>query len=64
MTTALPTLHQELGAGVEALSWTVNAYALAFAASILTGSTLGDRSDGDACARRLAVFTVASALAR
>ena len=63
VTTALPTLHQELGAGVEGLSWTVNAYALAFAASILTGSTLGDRYGR----RRmfiagLAVFTVASAL--
>lgn len=63
VTTALPTLHQELGAGVEGLSWTINAYALAFAASILTGSTLGDRYGR----RRmfiagLAVFTIASAL--
>jgi MFS family permease len=63
VTTALPTLHQELGTGVEGLSWTVNAYALAFAASILTGSTLGDRYGR----RRmfiagLAVFTGASAL--
>ena len=63
VTTALPTLHQELGAGVEGLSWTVNAYALAFAASILTGSTLGDRYGR----RRmfiagLAMFTMASAL--
>ena len=63
VTTALPTLHQELGAGVEGLSWTVNAYALAFAASILVGSTLGDRYGR----RRmfiagLAVFTMASAL--
>jgi MFS family permease len=62
VTTALPTLHQELGAGIEGLSWTVNAYALAFAASILTGSTLGDRYGR----RRmfiagLAVFTIASA---
>jgi EmrB/QacA subfamily drug resistance transporter len=62
VTTALPTLHQELGAGIEGLSWTVNAYALAFAASILTGSTLGDRHGR----RRmfiagLAVFTIASA---
>jgi MFS family permease len=62
VTTALPTLHQELGAGVEGLSWTVNAYALTFAASILPGSTLGDRYGR----RRmfiagLAVFTIASA---
>ncbi|HEX4812121.1 MAG TPA: DHA2 family efflux MFS transporter permease subunit [Nonomuraea sp.] len=41
--TALPTLHQQYGSGVEQLSWTVNAYQLAFAASILTGSSLGDR---------------------
>lgn len=63
VTTALPTLHQEFGAGVEGLSWTVNAYELAFAASILTGSTLGDRFGR----RRLyvvglVVFTIASAL--
>jgi EmrB/QacA subfamily drug resistance transporter len=63
VTTALPTLHEALGAGVEGLSWTVNAYALAFAVSILTGSTLGDRYGR----RRmfiagLAVFTIASAL--
>ena len=43
VTTALPTLHQEFGAGVEGLSWTVNAYELTFAASILRGATLGDR---------------------
>jgi len=63
VTTALPTLHQEFGTGVEGLSWTVNAYELAFAASILTGSTLGDRFGR----RRmfvigLGVFTGASAL--
>jgi EmrB/QacA subfamily drug resistance transporter len=61
--TALPTLHQEFGTGIEGLSWTVNAYQLAFAASILTGSTLGDRFGR----RRvfvigISVFTVASAL--
>ena len=61
--TALPTLHQEFGAGVEGLSWTVNAYELAFAASILTGATLGDRSGR----RRVFVigigmFTIGSAL--
>jgi EmrB/QacA subfamily drug resistance transporter len=41
--TALPTLHEEYGGGVDVLSWTVNAYQLAFAATILTGATLGDR---------------------
>ena len=63
VTTALPTLHQELGASVEELGWTINAYGLAFAASILTGSTLGDRFGR----RRvfmvgIAVFTIASVL--
>jgi EmrB/QacA subfamily drug resistance transporter len=43
VTTALPTLHERYGGGIEALGWTVNAYQLAFAASILTGSALGDR---------------------
>lgn len=63
VTTALPTLHQEFGASIEDLSWTVNAYEIAFAASILTGSTLGDRFG-----RRMmfivgiAVFTLSSAL--
>ncbi|HEU4425605.1 MAG TPA: MFS transporter, partial [Pilimelia sp.] len=61
--TALPTLHQEYGGGVEVLGWTVDAYQLAFAASILTGATLGDRFG-----RRqmfvcgVLVFTAASAL--
>jgi EmrB/QacA subfamily drug resistance transporter len=63
VTTALPTLHQEFGADVADLSWTINAYALAFAASILTGSTVGDRFGR----RRvfvigLGLFTIASAL--
>src|SRR6266540_60766 len=61
--TALPTLHQEYGGGVEVLGWTVNAYQLAFAALILTGSTLGDRFGR----RRMfivgvVVFTAASVL--
>ncbi len=63
VTTALPTLHEEFGASVSGLGWTINAYALAFAASILTGSTVGDRFGR----RRvfvigLLVFTMASAL--
>ncbi|WP_281394612.1 DHA2 family efflux MFS transporter permease subunit [Nonomuraea muscovyensis] len=43
VTTALPTLHEQLGAGVAGLGWTVNAYELGFAAFILTGAALGDR---------------------
>ncbi|MFF0767395.1 DHA2 family efflux MFS transporter permease subunit [Nonomuraea wenchangensis] len=43
VTTALPTLHEELAAGVAGLGWTVSAYELGFAAFILTGAALGDR---------------------
>lgn len=62
VTTALPTLHQEFGADVTGLGWTINAYALAVAAAILTGSAAGDRFGR----RRvfvigLVVFTAASA---
>ncbi len=61
--TALPTLHLELGAGVEGLSWTVNAYELAFAASILTGATLGDRfGRRRVFVAGISLFTIASAL--
>ena len=61
--TALPTLHEEFGAGIEGLSWTVNAYELAFAASILTGATLGDRfGRRRVFVAGISVFTIASAL--
>src|ERR687893_700932 len=64
VTTALPSIRQDLGASIEALEWTVNAYTLAFAVLLLTGAALGDR-----LGRRrmfgvgLAVFTAASAAA-
>jgi EmrB/QacA subfamily drug resistance transporter len=62
VTTALATIREDLGASVEALEWTVNAYNLTFAVLLLTGAALGDRFGR----RRvfvvgLAVFTVASA---
>jgi EmrB/QacA subfamily drug resistance transporter len=41
--TALTTIHRDLGASVETLQWTVNAYTLAFAAGITTAAALGDR---------------------
>lgn len=61
---ALPTIHRDLGASIESLEWTVNAYVLAYAVLLLTGAALGDRFGR----RRmflvgLAVFTGASALA-
>ena len=43
VTTALSTIRQDLGASIEALEWTVNAYNLSFAVLLLTGAALGDR---------------------
>ena len=62
VTTALPAIGHDLKLGVSALEWTVNAYALTYAAGIVTAAALGDR-----LGRRrvfvagLALFTVASA---
>ncbi|MGI8824887.1 MAG: MFS transporter [Chloroflexota bacterium] len=41
--TALPAIRKALGATVGDLEWTVNAYTLAFAVLMMTGSALGDR---------------------
>jgi EmrB/QacA subfamily drug resistance transporter len=62
VTTALPVLRTALHGSLADLEWTVNAYNLAFACSLLTGAALGDRFGR----RRvfcvgLGVFTVASA---
>ena len=64
VTTALPCIRADLGASLEALEWTVNAYTLAFAVLLLTGAALGDRFGR----RRmfvigLGIFTAASAAA-
>ena len=40
---ALPSIHRDLGASIQALEWTVNAYVLAYAVLLLTGAALGDR---------------------
>src|SRR5262245_42804031 len=61
--TALSAIRADLGASIEALEWTVNAYNLTFAVLLLTGAALGDRFGR----RRLftaglGVFTVASAV--
>ncbi|HEY2595913.1 MAG TPA: DHA2 family efflux MFS transporter permease subunit, partial [Chloroflexota bacterium] len=60
--TALTTIRQDLGASMETLEWTVNAYNLSFAVLLLTGAALGDRFGR----RRmflvgLTIFTAASA---
>ncbi|MDF1489652.1 MFS transporter [Tessaracoccus caeni] len=63
VTTVLPNIRHDFGTGIDNLSWVVNAYALAFAVSILAGSMLGDRFGR----RRMltvgvALFALASAL--
>ena len=40
---ALPSIHRDLGASIQALEWIVNAYVLAYAVLLLTGAALGDR---------------------
>jgi MFS transporter, DHA2 family, methylenomycin A resistance protein len=40
---ALPAMGRELGAGVAGLQWVVDAYAVAFAAFMLSAGALGDR---------------------
>src|SRR5262245_63322304 len=64
VTNALPVIRVKLGAGLEGLEWTVNAYTLSFAVFLLTGAALGDRFGR----RRLftiglTIFTLASAAA-
>lgn len=63
VTTALPSISRDLGAGTSTLEWTVNAYSLATAALTITTATLGDKFG-----RRLVffaglmLFTVSSAV--
>jgi EmrB/QacA subfamily drug resistance transporter len=64
VSTALPVIRVDLGASLEELEWTVNAYTLTFAVLLLTGAALGDRFGR----RRmfvigLGLFTAASAAA-
>jgi EmrB/QacA subfamily drug resistance transporter len=40
---ALPSIRVDLGASIQTLEWTVNAYILAYAVLLLTGAALGDR---------------------
>jgi MFS family permease len=46
VTAALPTIHANLGAATSALSWTVVAYALGFAAVVLAASRSATASGG------------------
>ena len=62
VTTALNTMRADLGASIEALEWTVNAYNLSFAVLLLTGAALGDRwGRRRMFAAGLGLFVVASA---
>jgi len=61
---ALPTIHRDLGASIQSLEWTVNAYVLAYAVLLLTGAALGDRFGRKRMfLAGMAVFTAASAAA-
>src|SRR3954463_3295911 len=62
VSTALTTIRLDLGASVEQLEWTVNAYNLSFAVLLMTASALGDRfGRRRGLAFGLAVFSLASA---
>jgi EmrB/QacA subfamily drug resistance transporter len=62
VTVALPSIRADLGATLQSLEWTINAYTLAFAVVLMPGAALADRFGR----RRLflgglTLFTVASA---
>ncbi|MFD5711772.1 MFS transporter [Streptomyces pharetrae] len=64
VTTALPSIREDLGGALHDLEWTVSAYTLTFAVLLMSGAALGDRFGR----RRLfvaglVVFTAASAAA-
>jgi EmrB/QacA subfamily drug resistance transporter len=61
---ALPSIHRDLGASMEALEWTVNAYVLSYAVLLLTGAALGDRLGRKRMFMAgISLFTVSSAAA-
>src|SRR4051794_22543774 len=62
VSTALNTIRLDLGASVEQLEWTVNAYNLSFAVLLITAAGLGDRyGRRNFYAAGLALFAAASA---
>jgi EmrB/QacA subfamily drug resistance transporter len=64
VTTAIPVIRVDLGASLEQLEWTVNAYTLTFAVLLLTGAALGDRFGRRRMfAIGLAIFTLGSVAA-
>src|ERR687894_1161466 len=64
VTNALVSIREDLGASLEELEWTVNAYTLSFAVFLLTAAALGDRLGRRAVfAAGIVIFTVSSAAA-
>ena len=64
VSTAIPVIRVDLGASLQQLEWTVNAYTLTFAVFLLTGAALGDRFGRKRMFMLgIAVFTAASAAA-
>jgi EmrB/QacA subfamily drug resistance transporter len=62
VSTSLSTIRLDLGAGVEELEWTVNAYNLSFAVLLMTAAALGDRFGRRRLyAAGLGIFVAASA---
>jgi EmrB/QacA subfamily drug resistance transporter len=62
VSTALSTIRLDLGASVQELEWTVNAYNLSFAVSLIAAAALGDRFGRRRLyAGGLALFALASA---
>jgi EmrB/QacA subfamily drug resistance transporter len=64
VTNALVSIREDLGASLEDLEWTVNAYTLSYAVFLLTAAALGDRfGRRRVFAVGIGLFTVASAAA-
>ena len=64
VTNALVSIREDLGASLEQLEWTVNAYTLSYAVFLLTAAALGDRlGRRRVFAVGVGIFTVASAAA-
>ena len=52
VTNALVSIREDLGASLEQLEWTVNAYTLSYAVFLLTAAALGDRLGRRRCSWR------------
>jgi len=64
VTVALPAIRADLGATLQSLEWTINAYTLAFAVTLIPGAALGDRFGRKRLfLTGLSLFTLASAAA-